>query len=503
MATSGVSAKKVQDQTITETPIVNGKTLVAKMSSKSSSQDSNRWSLCSMQFVGFAMCLDAALTSISLQSFWYSLGGPVALFGLCQGSYDLAHVLMAPFMGHLASVYGYRKTLVITTFINVVGNVMYSFAFLVGNPWYLCACRFVAGLGSCNIGIGMAYISKTSTPENRLNSIGNYRLYQTVARYGGMFVPYAFLDLPHPKAAGEGSLTTQFFNFYTTPSWLASVVSVAALVTLVALFKDPECNDADDNKKVASSLENLSPNQQTKYEQHRKQFYQMLAGCGFFQFALASIFQSIYANLFAIAAGEYHMVHGQMDMWKPFLAMSASTVINFQVFKLYFVPRKASEPVLVYIGTACLLLSCFFFINFEGTNVNSDNIWQFYVGSILVGPFAVFFYPGMISFFSKKNSQAKDIIGERTNVLMGVFFSISSLARVLGPIFGSLIIYIVHNPHSDKPCNLEDIAKLDVSGCELKNADLYFPVLVGLVLILGSGLIEYFRRHHNYKKIEL
>eukprot|EP01135_Chromosphaera_perkinsii_P006124 Nk52_evm2s409 gene=Nk52_evmTU2s409 len=507
---SSQKAKSGEDQDIIKkstTPIVekdgNQKRRASVASGDYDSSSKEHSSRMALHITAFAMCLDVALTGISQQSFWYALGGPPELYGLCAGAYDLAHVLLGPFMGYLATRGGYRPTLMVSTFVNFIGNVLYSFAFVIGDPWYLMCARFIAGIGSCNIGIGMGYLSVTSTPEERLQVIGDYRLYQTLARYGGLFVPYAFLAMPSPGTPATGEWYSQLFNFYTLPSWVAAVVSLVAVIVLHFYFVEPEVDTSGINKTVANNVEGMNVEKKARYDAYMKEFYYMCAGFAFFQFTLAVIFQSIYANFFAIAVGEYHMVQDLIDMWKPFLVVSASSVLSFAVFKMYVVKKKLSEKFISFVGVISLLLATLFLTNFKGDTVNDENRWQFYMGSFFVGPFGVFFYPGQISFFSKKLSQFKPIIGERTNILMGAFFSVSSLARVLGPIVGALILQVVVDPSSNGECSVDNIRSMKTSGCQLKNSDIYFPVLTGIIVVLGSLLAEYYRRHHSYKKIEM
>jgi MFS family permease len=85
---------------------------------------------------------------------------------------------------------GLRMTVLISLLFNIVGNIIYSFGLYTGtnleDPNYssvgtyqmLIIGRLIAGVGSASLGLGVVYFTKTTSIEDRLDSVGIYRISQ-------------------------------------------------------------------------------------------------------------------------------------------------------------------------------------------------------------------------------------------------------------------------------------------------------------------------------------
>ncbi len=117
---------------------------------------------------GFALAIDFTMAMMSIQAFYYALGGPERLYGFTFGSYDLTALIAAPILGILSDRYSRFKILFVTCFlVNAAGNLIYAFSFLEGHWWMMLLARLVAGLGAGALGLGSSYVTKTTTIDEK------------------------------------------------------------------------------------------------------------------------------------------------------------------------------------------------------------------------------------------------------------------------------------------------------------------------------------------------
>lgn len=120
---------------------------------------------------------------ISLQSAWHIVRPQSPeLYGFAFGLYDLAQFLFTPIMSALSDIVGIKPTLVIAVLLNVIGNVIYAFVMYAGGhhgedskgeeivgTWYLIIIgRFVAGIGSSAMGLGVVCVREGGRVQTRV-----------------------------------------------------------------------------------------------------------------------------------------------------------------------------------------------------------------------------------------------------------------------------------------------------------------------------------------------
>jgi DHA1 family multidrug resistance protein-like MFS transporter len=159
-----------------------------------------------------------------------SFGASGSALGTLMAIYGLLQFLFAPFWGSLSDRYGRKPILM----LGVLGNALSQLLFgLSTELWMLFAARSLAGiLSSATLPTAMAYISDSTTPENRSS---------------GMGMIGAAMGIGMVLGPGLGGVLAA--RSLATPFFLASALSMIALV-LINFFL-PETHRALEKDKKA------------------------------------------------------------------------------------------------------------------------------------------------------------------------------------------------------------------------------------------------------------
>lgn len=89
--------------------------------------------------------------------------------GIAFAIFSLGMFLGGMFFGRLSDIYGRKRILVVTSFLNMLGYIIFAYS---GNIWIFIVARFLSGLGGAGIAIGQAYVSDISTASDRTKNLG-------------------------------------------------------------------------------------------------------------------------------------------------------------------------------------------------------------------------------------------------------------------------------------------------------------------------------------------
>lgn len=89
--------------------------------------------------------------------------------GITFAMFSLGMFLGGIFFGRLSDVYGRKRILAVTSFLNMLGYITFAYS---GNIWVFMAARFLSGLGGAGMAIGQAYVSDISTAGDRTKNLG-------------------------------------------------------------------------------------------------------------------------------------------------------------------------------------------------------------------------------------------------------------------------------------------------------------------------------------------
>jgi DHA1 family multidrug resistance protein-like MFS transporter len=152
-----------------------------------------------------------------------SFGASGSALGALMATYGFLQFLFAPFWGSLSDRYGRKPILM----IGVLGNALAQLLFGLSSAlWMLFAARALAGiLSSATLPTAMAYISDSTTKENR---------------GAGMGMIGAAMGLGMVLGPGLGGVLAA--HSLSTPFFFASALSMVALVVIYIVLPEPHRN---------------------------------------------------------------------------------------------------------------------------------------------------------------------------------------------------------------------------------------------------------------------
>jgi MFS transporter, DHA1 family, tetracycline resistance protein len=89
--------------------------------------------------------------------------------GIIIATYSFVQFLFNPFFGSMSDKYGRRKIILFTLLVNAMGYVIFA---LFENFPMLLFSRVIAGIGGSSLGVAQAYISDVTTKEDRAKGMG-------------------------------------------------------------------------------------------------------------------------------------------------------------------------------------------------------------------------------------------------------------------------------------------------------------------------------------------
>jgi MFS transporter, ceroid-lipofuscinosis neuronal protein 7 len=103
------------------------------------------------------------------------VGGDQSFLGWVVASYSLGQLLASPLFGIWGNKRGAKEPLIISTTINVIGNVMYCFSSSPSqnNDWFMLVARFIVGFGAGNVAVTRAFVSGATLLKERTGAMAN------------------------------------------------------------------------------------------------------------------------------------------------------------------------------------------------------------------------------------------------------------------------------------------------------------------------------------------
>lgn len=317
--------------------------------------------------------------------------------GLLSLSYSAAQFLATPVLGAVSDRVGRRPVLLTSILGSAFGYFLFGWA---GSLWVLFASRILDGLTGGNISTAQAYIADRSLPEDRAKNFG-----MIGAAFGLGFI----LGPAFGGALSKISLQA--------PAFAAGGVSLITFLT--ALFFLPESLPPEKRKSASFTLRHLNPLGHIAAPLKRPVLRWLLPGF----FVLAFAMSGLTSNFAVYTLNRYGLTPSQNAGILVWLGVVSVVIQGYVVRKM--LPkvgesRLASEALfLSVIGYAVLAWSPAAGWLFVAIAIIA-------VGNGLGGPAM----QGLLSRQAEAHEQG---------TLMGVSASLSSLARVGGPIFAGAV----------------------------------------------------------------
>lgn len=313
--------------------------------------------------------------------------------GIVVAVYSLTQFLFNPLFGSLSDRFGRRTIILISLLLNATGYIVFAFthSFLM-----LIVSRVIAGVGGSSIGVAQAYIADVTTIQDRAKGMG---LIGVAFGLGFVFGPMLGGVL-----SGFGYEITGFAS-----------ASFSLLAFILSYFFLPESlKDLADN--VARKTRKLLDIKALGEVFKQKSSLFVITLTFFLTFSIANIY-----GTFALL-GSQNFGFTDFDNGMLFGIMGIVSVI-MQGFLMGKLTKRFSQLQLLIIGFLSLALGLAM-IPYGST---------FFMMSVILGLMSVgtgALQPILLSLISQVASETEQ------GMVLGLNQSLSSLARVLGPLWG-------------------------------------------------------------------
>ena len=112
------------------------------------------------------------------------LGGTTVTLGFAVAAFSFGRIVVSPLFGSWSVIYGYKKVLVISVSILLLGTLAYAQAQNVGSPNFLIFAQTILGVGSGTLGVTRAFVAEVTATRTRTR----YMAWITAVQYAGFTV---------------------------------------------------------------------------------------------------------------------------------------------------------------------------------------------------------------------------------------------------------------------------------------------------------------------------
>ncbi|GMF30443.1 unnamed protein product [Phytophthora lilii] len=186
-----------------------------------------------INFLEFATESSRGIVLPTLFLYTSSLGGDLAFMGFINALFSLGRLFSSTAFGWMCDRYSFRFVYLISTFICLVGNIIYLVAdeHMAGSLTALAMSRFIVGFGGGNRSVCRADVASITTINQRLP-------YLTIL-VGVVFLGYALTP-------GLGSLVADtdllfcgvHFNKFTSPGMILVLLNVLTIFGILTVYDD-------------------------------------------------------------------------------------------------------------------------------------------------------------------------------------------------------------------------------------------------------------------------
>ena len=345
--------------------------------------------------------------------------------GLLMTSYSAAQFLFSPVWGGLSDRIGRRPVLM----IGLVGNTVFFTMFGLANTLLMAlAARFLAGVFNGNIAVARAYIGDVSTPKQLATRMG---LIGAAFGLGFTIGPFLGGELSSPAERWSLFRDTIFETYpYLLPCILASVLSIFSL--LLAFRYLPESLEPQSRAKGTSRTWGQT------MKRTASNVKQMLGTKN-----IGSLMWVTFLYMFGFTVMHaVFILYTQMDPSQGGLGFSEAD--NGRIFALIGILGIVTQGGLIgpltkkmgslYVLRLGSILSGIGLVMIPYSTLNHVWIWMILItGFIAIGN----------GLFQPSSSTALTTLARRDNyelgAVMGSQESLSSFARILGPLTGGYV----------------------------------------------------------------
>ncbi len=322
---------------------------------------------------------------------YLQVGLVLSIFSLCQ-------LFASPITGKLSDRFGRKPLLIFSQTSTVIGFLLLGIA---SNVWILIAARLVDGLLGSNMTVAQAYISDVTTPQQRTKS---YSYSSAVFGAGLIFGPMI-----------SGVLL--FFINFSAPFFFAAGVSILSII-LVSIFLPESIPQKED--KISLTVGDIIPIKDAK------RFFKSAETRGILiTFFIYSFGFFIFISTFAQYTTKQLKVTPQEITF--YMTWIGALRVLFQSVIINPILKKVSENRILILGIFAMIFTMVF-LTF------TNNYWIVYI------PISFLAFGTGVARPILTSKLTKVVKREETGSLLGVNNSLNSIALVITPILGGLIL---------------------------------------------------------------
>jgi len=320
----------------------------------------------------------------------FQVGLILSIFSLCQ-------LFASPITGKLSDRYGRKPLLIFSQTSTLVGFFLLGIA---SNVWILVAARLVDGLLGSNMTVTQAYISDVTTPKQRTKVYGYS---SAVFGAGLIFGP----------VIGGVLLSVNF----AAPFFFAAGVSLLSII-LVLLFL-PESLPKKENRIELKSRA-IFPIKEAKHFFKSAEIRGVLIVFFIYSFGFF-----LFISTFSLFTK--YQIHATPQEITFYMAWIGVLRVIFQSVLINPILKRVSENTTLKLGIFAMIFT-FSFLIF------SNNFWIVFIPISFMA-----FGTGVIRPILT-SKLTKTVKREETGSILGVNNALSSIAQIITPILGGLIL---------------------------------------------------------------
>lgn len=319
-----------------------------------------------------------------------------AAIGIAIALYSFVQFLFNPVLGKLSDKYGRKPVIVVCLFLNAMGYIVFSFTH---SYILLLVSRVIAGIGGSSIGVAQAYIADITTRENRSKGMG---LIGAAFGLGFVFGPLI------------GGLLSEFG--YAVTGYVAAGFSLIAF-TLTILYLPESLKKS----QVIEQAQNQIRRKIFDFAAMKKILQKPdLAILVLLFFILTFSFANIYGTFALLGLKVYGFTDMQNGYMFGIVGLTSAIVQGGLIGRIN---KVMSKKTILMVGSL-LIMVALAMIPYAGTFLGLAIV------SIVLSCGTGTFQPTVLSLISEVTSESEQ------GITLGMNQSLSSFARVLGPLWG-------------------------------------------------------------------
>ena len=157
------------------------------------------------------------------------LGGSVIDLGYLVAMFSIGRLIVTAPFGYISDRYRHKLPLLISSFILVLGSVLWANAFATNRISVLYFAQFLLGVGSGSLGVTRSFVVEQCDPKKRTETLALF----TALQYAGFTVSPIVGSWLHFLGGG-----TSVYMSFALPSYLIALLALWCLIALLSVFKN-------------------------------------------------------------------------------------------------------------------------------------------------------------------------------------------------------------------------------------------------------------------------